>query len=382
MYNKTNKNIIFFITIFIIILIVSFLNHVVGPYNYYDNHVFIGEENSEFINILLKKDKMNKYDELILGSSDTASMFNCHIFNKKIITVGCINMKNYYEILKAYTDIHPETKHIILIISMQPIIHNYNLELPEYTGINYNKEEIIKLHFSLFTTVKSFERLINCLKNHTPILSFFNHAKSNDYTNIIYTNTTIKDFCTYPNRIYNKITPYEIFKERQKINYYYTQQIIKLLKEKNIKFEFVISPANSILLAVIYKNKLFKDAVANYKKFLANQNVTVYDMAFPNKYTNTDIRDKNQLLYVDYLHPSFLYGEKLYKLFFDKKLDKKDFYLILNKNNVEAVINKEDNLIKKYIQNNKEIINYYQKNNLDIDYKFCRDVEYQYNKYD
>ena len=382
MYYKTNKNIIFFISVFIIILIVSFLNHIVGPYNYYDNHVFIGEDNSEFINILLKKDKMNKYDDMILGSSDTASMFSYHIFNKKIITVGCISIKNYYEILKAYTDIHPETKHIILVISMQPIIHKTNLDLPEYTGINYNKEEIIKLHFSLFTTVKSFERLINCLKDHSSILSFFNHAKSNDYTNIIYTNTTIKDFCTYPNRIYNHTSTYEELREREKKNFYYTKQIIKLLKEKNIKFEFVISPANSILLAVIYKNELFRETVANYKKFLANQNVKVYDMAFPNKYTNTDLRDKNQLLYMDYLHPSFLYGEKLYKLFFDKKLDKKDFYFILNKNNVEAVINKEDNLIKKYIQDNKEIINYYQNNNLDTDYKFCRDVEYQYNKYD
>ena len=102
MNNKKIKNIIFIVIIILIPLIIMLLNN----FSYNDENekanTCLSGGAQENIYIKLKKGRQNKYNDMIIGSSDVSIMFTANKFNLKVISLGNIGIKNYYEIILIY----------------------------------------------------------------------------------------------------------------------------------------------------------------------------------------------------------------------------------------------------------------------------------------
>lgn len=143
-------------------------------------------------------------------------------------------------------------------------------------------------------------------------------------------------------------------------NYEYIAKIVEKLEEKDIKYNFFIPPYNSLSLSIIHDNSYQKEYINNLKKYVVEiSKYPVYDMAFPNKYTNNDFLTDEDTLYLDYMHPNFLLGIKLFKVLVDTKSAEKDTYIILTKDNFAEQILYEDKLMDEYIKSHTNSISKY-----------------------
>ena len=103
----------------------------------------------------------------------------------------------------------------------------------------------------------------------------------------------------------------------------------------------------------------------------------IYDFAFVNKYTSSDISENKDALYINLSHPSIIYGAKVFKVLQNDKKADNSIYFLLNKDNVESVINKENKLIKDFIKNNRKTIEYYfdlREKQKAEDILFCKNI--------
>ena len=241
------------------------------------------------------------------------------------------------------------------------------MDFPKYTGANLNVHEIIKLYFSINTTKESVLLFADKIKLFFQETFIKSNNDNSDNLNIP------NEFCVYPYRKFIFDKNYELLQLKQKENFQYFIKMVNLLKSKNIKVNFTISPLNSILLANIYQDKIYRKIIEDFKHFLVSLDVNVYDMAYANKYTSSKITSADNYLYRDMMHPSILMGDKIMNIFFSPpQEDKKDFYYILTKENIDEVIKKENDYIEDYIKNNKKLIEFYNNSNFDDNYAYCR----------
>ncbi len=371
--NKKNKNILFIVVVIVIISFIAPFNYIMDPLNCNSpqkvrSYFFDNNYNYDMTFLVLKLDKVNKYQSVIIGGSDVNSMMiSSSPFYKRLTLTGS-GLKQIYEALEAFIDLHPETKSVIINISYLQLLFSNYIDLPKYTGANLNVNEITKLYFSISTTKESILLFTDKIK------LFFRETfvkSNNDNSNTI---NNQKEFCVYPYRKFTFERNYEKLQSKQKENFQYLEKMVNLLKSKNIKINFTISPANSMILANIYKDKYYRKIIEDFKHFLVSLDVNVYDMAYANKYTNSKITSADNYLYRDMMHPSILMGDKIFNIFFDPKNDKKDFYYILTKENINKVIEKENYYIEDYIKSNKKLIKFYDNTNLDTNYAYCRPI--------
>ena len=367
--NKKNKNILFIVVVIIIISFIAPLNYIMDPYNCnspQEVRRYSFHNNYDLIYLVLKLDKVNKYKNLIIGGSDVDSMMlSTSTLYKRLPLEGC-GLKQIYEALETFIDLHPETELVIINISYLQLLFSDYIDLPKYTGANLNANEITKLYFSINTTKESILLFADKIK-----LFFqerFRKSNNDNSDNLNIQN----EFCVYPYRKFMFDKRYELLQSQQKEKFQYIVKMVDLLNSKNIKVNFTISPVNSILLTNIYQDKIYRKIIEDFKHFLVSLDVNVYDMAYVNKYTNSKITSADNYLYRDMMHPSILMGDKIINIFFNPKNDKKDFYYILTKENINEVIKKENDYIEDYIKNNKEFIEFYNNSNLDDNYIYCR----------
>lgn len=355
--NKTNKtfnNLFFIFASLIILFCICFFNYKIDPYKLFGNknYMQLYEYPLEMIYTVMKIYKNNKYDTVIIGGSDAISLFDDQykqFFNN--LSIPGINYKQYRELLEAYLKLHPETKKVIIVISYDNLIKNMNIYTPEFDKSNLTIKEYQRILFSADVTIKSLELIKNKIINK---VLFYLYRKKQDSIFIEYNPKNI-DF--------NEI-PLEELKEIEKNNLIEMKKIIKILNNKNLDYVFIISPYHILYNSVLHEHKYSQDNIDNFKRFIVNNvppDKKIYDFAFVNKYTSSDISTNKDALYINITHPSFIYGTKIIKVLFNDIEADKSIYFLLNKNNIESVIEKENKLIEDYINNNLKLVKYYQK---------------------
>ena len=354
---KTNKNIrnLFFIfTSIFIIFCICFFNYKIDPYKLFGNKYYmrLNLYPRDIVYTIMQIYKDQKSDTILIGGSEGLSLFNEYysIFFNNISMEG-INYRQYRELLEAYLELHPETKNVIIVFGYVNIIEKINLPMPKFKNKNLCFKEYQKILFSIDVTYKSIKslkldikyRILDKLnKNYLKNIFIVYFPKHSDYYKININN----------------------LKEAERNNFSEINKIINLLEEKKLNYTFIFPPYNAIFMSLIYKQKENQNNINNFKRFLVNavpSDKKIYDFAFVNKYTSSDISTNKDALYINITHPSFIYGTKIIKVLFNDIEADKSIYFLLNKNNIESVIEKENKLIEDYINNNLKLVKYYQK---------------------
>lgn len=352
---KTNKNIrnLFFIfTSIFIIFCICFFNYKIDPYRLFvnKNYLQISDYPIEIIYTAMKMYRDKKYDTVVIGGSETISLFNEYykfFFNN--ISMEGINFKQYKELLNSYLNFHPETKKVIIVLSYVNMINNHQLNLPELKEDYVTLKEYQRVLFSDDATLKS----ILSLKKHIfhIYIKYIVKKKLKNY--IIEFSPKIID--TYNLSV-------DELKEIEKNNFIEIDNIINMLDEKKIDYIFIIPPYNSVYMSIIYNRKENQNNINNFRRFIVNKvskDKKIYDFAFINKYTSSDISINKDALYLNLSHPSYIYGIKILKILLNDEEADNNIYFLLNKDNVESIIEKENKLIEDFINNNSKTIKYY-----------------------
>lgn len=356
-----NKNVLFIAITFILISSLAIFNYVIDPFSIF--HLTSDIERPyprELFYAKFKKyDNVNKIDNVLLGSSAAAALFNKYNYKKnKLIrvTLDSVSIKNEYDILKNYLDIFPDTKHVYLTATYYSVSTFCHENIPKYVPQKLSFSEIIFLLFSLKTTKESINKL-QIFKHHPKI--------QNGKNDLIFSHLS------YPYNDYYEKFPEYMYVEMEKMTFEYMKKMIDLLKEKNIEYTIIIPPYNAGFLCRIYNNPMYQEYIDNYKRFLVQNTDKVYDFAFINKYTVSKIYEKSYL-YIDVAHISPIFGQKVFRYFFDKDYKNDEFCLVLNKNNIEKMLASESQKMKQFINNNKDFVGFYD----DLTKKYEENKEY------
>ena len=172
--------------------------------------------------------------------------------------------------------------------------------------------------------------------------------------------------------------------ELEKENFEYIEKILTLFDEKKIEYEIIIPQYNAVYLAILdIKNQTKR--FEKVKRYLVKRVGVVYDFAFVNRLTSTNMLDGSNYIYYLVDHPNKFFGYKLFKFLFFREDADKAIYLVLNKKNIEQQLKKEEVLLKNFIKNNKEYVYYYtlhhEKEDAFFDYRKVPQEFYDDRKY-
>lgn len=367
--NKIIKNLLFVFLVILVIIGICFFNYKMDPYRLFANKFYmrLNEYPREMIYTVMKSYKDIKNDNLILGSSETIALFNDKFINYfNNVSAEGINFKQYKELLDVYLKFHPETKKVIIVVSLINVVNNIELAIPEFDGVNYSIKEYKNIFFSLDATIKSF----NIIKSYINYLI-------NKY---LYKKEIIYYLEFYPKQSFDYLLSKEDLNNLENKNFKDIRNLIEYIKTRNLDYVIIIPPYNSIFLSMINNQKYSQEKIDNFKRFLVKivpDDKKIYDFAFVNKYTSSNINENYDALYCNITHPSFIYGIKINKIIFDDKNADHSLYLILNKKNIESVLKKENKLLENYMKNNSKLIKYYEelaKNQNDENFNFHKKI--------
>ena len=345
MNNKFKKNILFLIIFIFLFVIVALFNYTIDPYNLFRNKNLtrLISLPPEFVNIYIKMHKNVKTDRIIIGSSECDLIVSTSLFGKfHKLTLRGIEHKQYYDFLKAHFDLHPEVKDVVIVLTYTDITGYFKPTIPVYTGEKLNINEIIKLFFSYQITKASVEKIKE---------KFFYEKKEDANSSIEYHSCFPKQF-----EVPKKIGKLEEYTNQENIEY--LGKIIAFLKEKKVNYYFIIPPYNAIYLSFIKNIEEYNEQVKAIKKYVVSKDVVLYDFAFVNKHTEKSLFDF-PYLNRNFNHPSFLWGNKIYKTLFLDRSNNDGLYMLLTKDNVDEMLKLQDELLEKYKKNNSEIVNLY-----------------------
>ncbi len=351
--NKIIKNLLFVFLVILIIIGICFINYKTDPYGIFSNKSYMQINNipREMIYIIMKGYKNDKSDTVIIGGSETGCLFNIYFQNYfNNISIQEINYSQYKEILDAYLKLHPETKKVIIVLSYTNAIYDINVEIPKFEKTNFTFKEYQRVLFSTEATKQS----LLFIKNY---ISYWYHQ-------IFYKEEIDRYiFAYYPKQVDKYKYPKEKLKKLEEKNFKEIENIIKMLEEKELDYIFIIPPYNAIFMSLIYD--LLKESqknIDNFRRFIVSvvpEDKKIYDFAFINKYTSSDLYTNKDGLYISSSHPSIIFGSKIFRIIYNDEKADNDIYFLLNKNNIEFIIKKEKKLIEEYIKNNQNSFKYY-----------------------
>lgn len=341
------------------------INYIADPYNVFDSkYINLYTIPVKYAHVSIKNSKNITADTLVMGSSNTMTLFDNKEFYAYYFNLLCQNQMNYkqqYFLLKNYLHFHPETKTVFLFITYSAFWYEKGFFLKEDTFHTYNLQEIIFLLLSIDSTKKSLgkikqEGFKNILKRH------FN-KKDNDL--LFLDEKDLTSYQYYPNAIPDfHVDKSEHIKIKEE-NIEYLIKIIKLLKEKNIETRIIIPPHHAIMLAVIDELPHVRETVDYVKKLCVNlTDNDIYDFAVINKYTTVELNNKNYI-FQDMLHANLIMGLKIFRAIHDN-ITEQNLYVKLNKQNIDEEIKKQHEQVKEFEQNNKPTVmkyfNFYRDN--------------------
>lgn len=329
---EQKNNIFFIITIILVSIIIIMFNIVLDPYEL--RGVQTSAALSYFfprnqINLFLKATKNNKYKTLLIGGSNSASMWDSDLFKDKniaTISISKLTFKQMYEILKVWTEIHQETN--LFLFSLEYLVYFEKEEnpLPVYTSSNYNLKDLYYLSFCYETTEKSLKKL------------FLNKTSHN------------QSFITHPKW---KLKIFDIEAKEKNNNFEYIDKIIELLKQRNIDIICFIPPYHAWSQADIYNSHLYEQFKILIH-YITSKNISIYNFATINKYTSKSLLDDN-FLYFDIWHPNEVFGKVVFNSILSKDIEhNSDLYEYITKNNIQKMLQSNENKLKNYIKQDKD----------------------------
>lgn len=335
------RNILFLFIIVFSLLLVSMLNYLVDPYNLFKKDVnsvdFIFLP-SKLIYPYFKINKSQPCYRLIIGGSESLNLLGPRV-DKTTHYISRGAIEEFPELLEAYTDLHPEINEVIVCFSTIYTFRTKMLDGIIYTGKNLNLREFFDVFLS-FEMIKKTIKVLNKI----------------DYK---YKNAPTEKMTVRPNYIIKYNHTNTQLEEKQKNIYSSVNKIISILEAKNIKYTFVLTPINSIYSAITYKNKSYREKIQDFKRYLVSKVPVVYDFSIPTIFSNISLFDENNFYWQDFVHISYMFGIKYYKILFDEKNSDASLYYKLTNDNIEQSLLLENKLILDYINNNKNNVDYY-----------------------
>jgi len=364
-----SKEIIFCIFILSVSFCIACFNFIVDPYTVLsrkENMELIRIPNPQQLHIAIKAYKDRKCDTLFLGSSEMScffvfkSYFYSFFFN--YLQYPFTSYKQEYQLLKDYLHFHPETKTVYLFLGYNAFFAKSNeREISVLKGDNFNLNEWVFLLFSLQTTMESFSRIKDnpALKNY--IINFIHYISMNEEErktekSLISLDEKIFRFNRYPKFVpLISLIDEESLKKTSKEDIEDINNIVKLLKEKNINLYIVFPPSHAIYQSIIYKRPFMQNFLDDLKRLSVEwTDNDVYDFAVINKYTASDYLNNNYL-FSNLDHSNGIYGINVFKMLHNN-INKDGICIRLNKQNIEKQLIYEKELVKKYIEQNNETV--------------------------
>lgn len=191
------------------------------------------DETRNFVFIKLKMSKKYDFDKFVMGTSTTNSLFDPSRKKLAKLIVFSMTYNEFYEYLKAYFEIHKETKTMFLPLEYHSLLDlGFVRKIPDFDGkTELSPSEFVQLYLSISSTENNVKRLIEKVKE-----CFKNEKIVNDNAYQIE---------IYPRR---RITVWKIFDERICSDLRYWEQIIDFLQKKDINIVCFIPPYNYLYL--------------------------------------------------------------------------------------------------------------------------------------
>lgn len=340
--SKSNfKNLLFLLIISSSIISIATINYLVDPYNLFKKDVnsvdFIFLP-SKLIYPYFKLNQGQKCKHLVIGGSESLNILGPRVNSSThYISRGAI--EEIPDLLSAYLDLHKEIEHVIVCFSTVYPFRVSMIDSEKYTGKNLNIREIFNLLFSTDVIVETY----NVLTHRTEK----------------YVNAPTEKMTTRPNYLIKYYHSKETLDKKQKSVYSAIDKTIQILHDNHIKFTIVISPINSVYAAITNVNAEYRQKIEDFKRYLVNKVPEVYDFSLVTKYSSISLFDETNFYWQDYMHISYMFGIKYYKILFDNKNSDSSLYFKLTKDNIEEILKLEDNLLNSYINLNSSNINYY-----------------------
>ncbi|MGM9994465.1 MAG: hypothetical protein ACI37R_07045 [Candidatus Avigastranaerophilus sp.] len=356
------RNIIIIILGIFIFGSIGFFNYLVDPYGIihsFPNLLCISDYPRNMYPTVLKLSKKHKYEYLIIGSSATKRFINRSLFNNKntiYMMTDRFNLSTQIKYLKFILSLHPEIKNIIFPIEYAFYYspeEKRPLEKPGNKFITTN--DIIKLFFSLDTTLNSIKTIVSDSKNISNKNNEQIQCDARYEEHVIFNK---KNFIG----AYKKVTfPHPNDSELEELK--------NLIEEKNKKITIIFPPYHA-LIQTIMEEKLPGKA-QNLKQWVVNNfpDSKIIDFAYINNYTAEPI--ENSINYTDIAHPNGHTNYIFYcALKYPDKFQNKNIFVELSKDNIDEIINIQNEKLKQYSNNNREYIkkfkNYKHKDGIDF----------------
>ena len=369
MKTKSFKNKNFVIAAVLVVFTLVLFNFLTDPYNIFRNKAYSRFDvfPRKYIGILLKSQKNIKHDTIVIGSSDVDTLFyfdDIYSFFFFKLAVRSTSCKEEYFLLEDYLSLHPELKRAFIIVGYPPFLLYEGESVPRIKGKNFSIKELSFLLFSKEATKSS----LSCLKKGKPIIS-----NKKGYEKFLMDSPGKYQYFYYlPNTVPRVNINETLQRKLKEENEEYLKKMINLLKENNVDYYIIIPPYNAIFISMLSSIPYTKKAIDDIKRLCVELSKNdVYDFSVINKYTTSNILNKNYL-YVDLVHPNLIMGMKIFKAIHDG-ISEKDLYEKLNKSNIEKQIAIQNRLVSEYYKNNKELVdnflNFHETNpNADITY--------------
>lgn len=326
-----NINIIFILTLCLILASVSCFNYIVNPYNIFRTPLLNINTYFNYNPFLqIKLSKKYKYSSVIVGGSSVKSM-DIQKRNKDMadISIFDANIYDTKRILIYYLDAHPETKIVYLPIDLhlfKKILDDSTFkELRPYNIKHITIEEIYHLLLSNETTKKSFDKLMG-------------KVETQDIGQILIT--------TGPKVTHKQINPANKIDDSSfaKANLMILAQIFDELEKRNIETICFLSPIQ--IYYQIELNDRFEQQIDEIKKYIVKRTGRLTDMSTINKFTTMPPGEAN--LFVDKMHPTGIYGNYVRNIIINSENKDKDLYIILTENNIDAELKKYNTQLQNY----------------------------------
>lgn len=371
--NGKNNNLIFISLLFVCLLSVFALNYFMlkDEMKSEPRYEIYHAETRDLVFIKLKLSKKYDFDKFVMGTSTTYSLFDPSRSELARLVVFTMTYREFYEYLKAYFQIHKETKTMFLPIEYHSFWDTVDVrEIPDFDGkTTLSPSEFAQLYFSISSTTNNLKKLFEKAKGY-----FEKEKIAND--------DGIFQIETYPKR---RITVGKVSEQRVRNDLRYWEQIIDFLQKNDINIVCYIPPYNYLYLqdAMTPQNeKIINDV----KALIVSKGVKIYDFTKKNKFNEEPL--KTTFMYHDLIHPDFIYGNIIYEILSGQK-DDKTLYRLITKDNFKecnALSEKElQDYRQKYSAYIKEYFTYDNKDNAaDRNYlrtTSSRDVPKELQKY-
>ena len=343
--NKKIRNISFIVAFLIVSFSIVCFNYFVDPYSYAPDKVKnmqkldIHLEPHDMTYTYLNKTKNVKVEHVLIGTSSATSLLNLSLFHcctaqrMAILANPQMSLDETYDILKYFLQLHPEVQHVFVSFD----VNTYLYDLPYVTlpkkPTNFI-QDFIKLYYSIEVTKLSFSKIMEKYKPK-------NEVGEPSY----YVNTKRK--YSYDHNV----------ESCMKNNLEKLHKIRKLLKSKNIKATYFMTPLHALYLSNMYKTEKL-EKVENLKREFAKI-TPFYDMAYITKHTSEPF----EYFWADVIHPLPFISYRIYDVLVYKK-DNPEFAVLVDENNIEKTLKHQRLLIEQYISENSNYVDEYVNSNL------------------